>query len=79
MWVAAHLFLAVSTGDFLPLGTKGSVVAALTASGLAFIEGRRRRELGFLGNLGVPWTIPSAVAVVTVVTLEVLLTIALRV
>ena len=79
IWVAAHVFLALATGELLPLGIKGSVVAALTASAVTFVDARRRRELGFLENLGVPWTVPAAVAAATVIALEILLATALRI
>jgi hypothetical protein len=78
IWLTAHVFLAISTGELLTLGTRGSVLVALTASTVAFVDARRRRELGFLGNLGVPWTVPAAVAAATVVALELLLATALR-
>jgi hypothetical protein len=79
IWIAAHVFLALASGELLPLGIKGCVVAALTASAVAFVDARRRRELGFLGNLGVPSTVPMGVAAVTVVGLEALLTTFLRI
>jgi hypothetical protein len=79
IWIAAHGFLAVATGELLPLGTKGSVVAALTASAIALFDARRRRELGFLGNLGVSWISLVAVATATVIALEIVLVTGLRV
>ncbi len=78
IWIAAHAFLALATGELLLLGTKASVIAALTAAAITFVDARRRRELGFLGNLGVPWTILAAVAAATVIGLEIILAAAIN-
>lgn len=72
IWVAAHAFLGLATGQLDILGARGSVITALTASIIAYVDSRRRREIGFLGNLGVPWTILSGVAAVTVILLEII-------
>ena len=72
IWLSAHIFLALAGGEFAPLGVRATVITAAIALAVSMFDARRRRETGFLANLAVPWTIPSAVAVVTVIALELL-------
>lgn len=79
IWIVAHVFLALATGELMALSTKAVVIVALIASAVAVIDARRRREVGFLGNLGVPRTLPGILSAVTVFALEIILATALAV
>ena len=70
LWLAIHVFLAAGTGSPGPLGFRGSVILAATSGAVSWFDSRRRREIAFLGNLGVPALVPSAVAALTVLVLE---------
>lgn len=72
IWLSAHVFLALAAGDLSTLSIKGSASTAAVAFAVSMFDARRRRETGFLANLGVPWTIPPAVGAATVIALELL-------
>ena len=70
LWFAIHVFLAAGTGSPGTLGFRGSIILAATSGAVSWFDCRRRREIAFLGNLGVPALVPSAVAALTVLVLE---------
>jgi len=70
IWFAAHVFLAIADGEPSGLGLRATMFLVATAVLVSMFTAHRRRETGFLGNLGVPATIPAIVSAVTVIALE---------
>jgi hypothetical protein len=73
MWLTFHVFVGVTSGEVSAFGFRGAVFMAGLAAIVAFVDSRRRRETGFLGNLGIPKFTAPAVAAATVLILEMLL------
>lgn len=75
VWTGLHVFIAASVGEITSVGLKGTIVLAALASLVVFFDARRRRENGFLQNLGVSVMVPPSLAAATVVFSEVVLAI----
>ena len=73
IWIALHIFVAASTGKLSSLGFTATLILAAVAGIVAFLDARRRREIPFLQNLGVSQFLPGALAVATVLGLEIVL------
>ncbi len=74
LWLALHVFIAaVSGGNALAFGTKGTLVLATIAALVGYADTSRRHELRLLGNLGIPVSVPSVVWAATIVLLEIVL------
>ena len=74
LWFGLHAFLAiVSGGEIITFGTSATLATLLIAAAVGFVDTRRRREFGLLGNLGIPNAAPSILWGLTTLALEVAL------
>jgi hypothetical protein len=60
LWISLHVIIgAVTRGEVLIFSTSSLVVALAMTGLLGHLDTRRRREMIFLGNLGIaPYTVP---------------------
>jgi hypothetical protein len=73
VWVGIHGFAAVSLGEVDSLGFTGTIVLAAVAAAVLTLDAKRRRELRFLVNLGVPPWLPAVTGIATILLFESLL------
>ena len=78
-WMTFHVFLALTSGGVSAFGFRGTLFMAGATAIVAFVDSRRRRETGFLGNLGVSKYAAPLVAAGTVIVLEIMLAIVLSI
>ena len=73
IWILLHgIIFAVSGGAVIQLAWRASVVLAVVAAWLGYVDAKRRSELLFLGNLGVHRTTVPAIWFLVVSLLEIL-------
>jgi hypothetical protein len=74
VWILLHgIIFAVSGGAVILLAWRASVVLAVVAAWLGYIDAKRRSELLFLGNLGIHRASVPAIWFLVVALLEILL------
>jgi hypothetical protein len=74
VWVLLHgIIFAVSGGAVIQLAWRASVVLAVVAAWLGYVDAKRRSELLFLGNLGIHRASVPAIWFLVVALLEILL------
>ena len=74
VWVLLHgIIFAVSGGAVILLAWRASVVLAIVAAWLGYVDAKRRSELLFLGNLGIHRASVPAIWFLVVALLEILL------
>jgi hypothetical protein len=74
VWILLHgIIFAVSGGAVIVLAWRASVVLAVVAAWLGYVDAKRRSELLFLGNLGIHRASVPAIWFVVVALLESLL------
>jgi hypothetical protein len=75
VWILLHgIIFAVSGGAVTLLAWRASIVLALVAAWLGYVDAKRRSELLFLGNLGIHRATVPAIWFLVVALLEILLT-----
>jgi hypothetical protein len=77
LWVAIHFFVAYGTGEVAAFGFTVTFLLALVASAVSWLDSLRRREVSFLGNLGVEPYVPALLAASIIILLELILSLAL--
>jgi hypothetical protein len=74
VWILLHgIIFAVSGGVVIHLAWRASVVLAVVAAWLGYVDAKRRSELLFLGNLGIHRATVPAIWFLVVALLEILL------
>ena len=74
VWILLHgIIFAVSGGAVIFLAWRASIVLALAAGWLGYVDAKRRSELLFLGNLGIHRASVPAIWFLVVALLEILL------
>ena len=74
IWVLLHgIIFAVSGGAVIQLAWRASIVLAVVAAWLGYVDAKRRSELLFLGNLGIHRASVPAIWFLVVALLEILL------
>jgi hypothetical protein len=73
VWILLHgIIFAVSGGVVILLAWRASVVLAVVAAWLGYVDEKRRSELLFLGNLGIHRAAAPAIWLLVVALLEIL-------
>jgi len=74
VWILLHgTIFAVSGGVIILLAWRASVVLAIVAAWLGYVDAKRRSELLFLGNLGIHRASVPAIWFLVVALLEIAL------
>jgi hypothetical protein len=74
VWILLHgIIFAVSGAAVIQLAWRASVVLAVVAAWLGYVDAKRRSELLFLGNLGIHRASVPAIWFLVVTLLEILL------
>lgn len=74
VWILLHgIIFAVSGGVVILLAWRASVVLAIVAAWLGYVDAKRRSELLFLGNLGIHRASVPAIWFLVVALLEIAL------
>ena len=74
VWILLHgIIFAVSGGAVIHLAWRASIVLAVVAAWLGYVDAKRRSELLFLGNLGIHRATVPAIWFLVVALLEILL------
>jgi steroid 5-alpha reductase family enzyme len=74
VWILLHgIIFAVSGAAVIQLAWRASVVLAVVAAWLGYVDAKRRSELLFLGNLGIHRATVPAIWFLVVALLEILL------
>ncbi|HMH26901.1 MAG TPA: hypothetical protein VK542_10000, partial [Gemmatimonadaceae bacterium] len=74
VWILLHgIIFAVSGGAVILLAWRASIVLAVVAAWLGYVDAKRRSELLFLGNLGIHRASVPAIWFLVVALLEILL------
>jgi hypothetical protein len=74
VWILLHgIIFAVSGGVVIQLAWRASIVLAIVAAWLGYVDTKRRSELLFLGNLGIHRASVPAIWFLVVALLEILL------
>jgi len=74
VWILLHgIIFAVSGGAVTLLAWRASIVLAVVAAWLGYVDAKRRSELLFLGNLGIHRATVPAIWFLVVALLEILL------
>jgi len=74
VWILLHgIIFAVSGGAVILLAWRASVVLAIVAAWLGYVDAKRRSELLFLGNLGIHRASVPAIWFLVVALLEIVL------
>ena len=74
VWILLHgIIFAVSGGVIILLAWRASVVLAIVAAWLGYVDAKRRSELLFLGNLGIHRASVPAIWFLVVALLEIAL------
>jgi hypothetical protein len=74
VWILLHgIIFAVSGGAVIHLAWRASIVLAVVAAWLGYVDEKRRSELLFLGNLGIHRATVPAIWFLVVALLEILL------
>jgi hypothetical protein len=74
VWILLHgIIFAVSGGVVILLAWRASVVLAVVAAWLVYVDEKRRSELLFLGNLGIHRATVPVIWFLVVALLEILL------
>jgi hypothetical protein len=73
VWILLHgIIFAVSGGAVTRLAWRASIVLAIAAAWLGYVDAKRRSELLFLGNLGIHRATVPAIWFLVVALLEIL-------
>jgi hypothetical protein len=73
VWILLHgIIFAVSGGAVIQLAWRASIVLAVAAAWLGYVDAKRRSELLFLGNLGIHRATVPAIWFLVVSLLEIL-------
>ena len=73
VWILLHgIIFAVSGGAVILLAWRASIVLAIVAAWLGYVDAKRRSELLFLGNLGIHRASVPAIWFLVVAFLEIL-------
>ena len=74
VWILLHgIIFAVTGGAVILLAWRASIVLAIVAAWLGYVDAKRRSELLFLGNLGIHRGSVPAIWFLVVALLEILL------
>jgi hypothetical protein len=74
IWVLLHgIIFAVSGGAVIQLAWRASIVLAVVAAWLGYVDAKRRSELLFLGNLGIHRASVPAIWFLVAALLEILM------
>jgi len=74
VWILLHgIIFAVSGGAVTLLAWRASIVLAVVAAWLGYVDAKRRSELLFLGNLGIHRATVPAIWFLVVALLEIFL------
>jgi hypothetical protein len=73
LWLALHVFVAAATDGTWTFGMSQTRFLVVIAAAVGYFDSRRRREVTFAGNLGVPSYLSPATWAATVVLLEIAL------
>lgn len=76
LWLALHVFVAAATDGVWMFGMSQTRFLVVIAAAVGYFDSRRRREVTFAGNLGVPSYLSPATWAATVILLEIALGVA---
>jgi hypothetical protein len=76
LWLALHVFVAAATDGAWTFGMSQTRFLVVIAAAVGYFDSRRRREVTFAGNLGVPSYLSPATWAATVILLEIALRVA---
>jgi len=73
LWLGLHVFVAAATDGSWTFGMSQTRFLVAIAAAVGYFDSRRRREVTFAGNLGVPSYLSPATWAATVIMLEIAL------